>query len=274
MPTHVLPLSISGFALLLMTACATTKQVPTPQTDIPYVDDGGIRQQGDLYLPRGNGPFPVAVLMHGGGWSNRDRSDMTAVSKQLAESGIAAFNINYRLAPKHHYPAQLNDVHAALRYLQDNAEHYRLDTSRCITLGYSAGAHLALLAAEIPDPEGPKISVVVAGGAPVDFSLYPKSPLITPFIGGSPQEFPEAWKEASPINHVTPEHPPVFLYHARLDILVQHKNARMMKAALENADVPVQLDTAWFYGHLLQGAHQGPAIRKAIDFVKKQWQYG
>jgi len=256
---------------VFMTGCTTIDPPPAEHKDLPYVDGGGVRQQGDLYLPSGAGPFPFAVVIHGGGWINRDRSDMAAVSRQLAAAGIAAFNINYRLAPKHHYPAQLEDVHAALRYLQDHAERYQLDTSRCLTVGYSAGGHLALLAAEIRDQKGPGISAIIAGGAPVDFSLYPKSPFITPFIGGSPREFPDAWHEASPINQVTPEHPPVFLYHARLDLLVQYKNARMMKAALEEAGVPVQLDTAWFYGHLLQGAHQGPAIRNAIDFVEKQW---
>jgi acetyl esterase/lipase len=267
MPAYLVKVLTAAAILTFMNACTTFEGPAAEHHDLPYVDGGGIRQQGDLFLPAGDGPFPYAVVIHGGGWINRDRSDMTGVSRQLAAAGIAAFNINYRLAPKHHYPAQLDDVHAALRFLQNRAKTHNLDPNRCLTVGYSAGGHLALLAAGIPDPRGPKISAVLAGGAPVDFSLYPKSPFITPFIGGSPKEFPEAWHEASPINQVRPEHPPVFLYHARLDILVQHKNARMMKAALEQAGVPVQLDTAWFYGHLLQGAHQRPAIRNGIDFV-------
>lgn len=274
MATHAPQLSILGTALLLMTACATIEQVPAPQADLPYVDGGGVRQQGDLYLPEETGPFPIAVVMHGGGWIKRDRSDMDGVARQLAEAGIAAFNINYRLAPEHHHPAQLEDVHAALRYLQDNAKRWNLDINRCLTVGYSAGGHLALLAAEVKDPKGPPISAVIAGGAPVDFSLYPRSPFITRLIGGSPKKFPETWHEASPIHHVTTEHPPVFLYHARLDLIVQHKNARMMQTALETAGVPVELDTAWVYGHLLQGKLQDPAIQNGIEFVKKQWLEG
>lgn len=253
-----------------LTGCATHREAVIPdRRGLPYIEAGGNRQQGDLYLPEGTGPFPAAVVIHGGGWNRRDRSDMAAVARQLAESGIAAYNINYRLAPEHNHPAQLNDVHSALRYMEANAERWRLDPKRFITVGYSSGGHLALLAAELPDPHGPKVAAVIAGGAPIDFLLYPESPPITQFIGGTPAEMPHTWREASPIHHVTPEHPPVFLYHGRWDQIVGYTNAKKMKTALEKVDVPVQLYTHYLYGHLLLGIRQRPAVKEGILFVKK-----
>ncbi|MDF3130700.1 alpha/beta hydrolase [Kiritimatiellaeota bacterium B1221] len=238
--------------------------------NISYVSGGGERQQADLYLPEGEGPWPVAVVIHGGGWNSRDRSDMEKISKRLAANQIAAFNINYRLAPEHRHPAQLHDVHAAMRYLVAQSEVYGLDVDQMITVGYSAGAHLALLSAEVRDGDLPRIKAVIAGGAPTDLRRYPDSPYIKDLMGGPPSEFPERYREASPIVHVTPAHPPVFLYHGRLDLLVERKNALEMQAALQEAGVEVELDTRMLFGHLLTFLFDGPSMRRGIGFVKDQ----
>lgn len=258
--------------LSCLSGCANKSLDHTAYKDLAYVPGGGERQSGDLYLPvDSKPPYPVAVVIHGGGWTGRDRSDMAAVANQLAENGFAAFNINYRLAPDSTYPAQLEDVQSALYYLTRNASSWQLDITRFITVGYSAGAHLALLAAEIKDPIAPSIKAVIAGGSPVDFLLYPESPFITKLIGGTPETFADTWKMASPINHVTEAHPPVFLYHGRWDQLVELKNAKMMQSALKKQGVPVELDVRPFGGHLLTGYFQSSSIKKGIHFVKEQF---
>jgi acetyl esterase/lipase len=260
-------------ALLLMSFLAlqgcATKDAYTIQKDLAYVSGGGERQQGDLYLPNGAGPFPTALVLHGGDWVGRDRKDMESAAETLAQNGFAAFNVNYRLAPEHRYPAQLEDTHAALRFLAENATKWQLDTARFATVGYSAGSQLALLAAEKPDPDGPAIRAIVAGGAPVDFMLYPKSPFITKLIGGPPSEFPELWKDASPINHITASHPPVYIFHAQFDQLVEIKNARMLASALSEAGVAHTLKVRYFLGHLLVGLYLKPSIKDAIPFLQE-----
>jgi acetyl esterase/lipase len=258
---------VPSLLLLATTGCRSTT-LSTNRTDIAYVTNGHERQRGDLYLPNSPGPHPTALVIHGGGWSARDRSDMARVCRQLARNGMAAFNANYRLAPEHLYPAQLEDVQAALRFLAANADRWHLDTDRFITVGYSAGGHLALLAAGKQGPAGPRIRAVVAGGAPVDFSLYPKSPYITKFIGGSPKEYPDAWQDASPIRYVDSQHPSVFLYHARWDRLVGYNNSQIMYDALRQRGVDAAIHTR-IGGHLLVGAHQSPSIRRALPFLRE-----
>ena len=252
--------------LALGAGCSFRSVDPTAQ-GLSYVEGGGQRQVGDLYLPEGSGPHPTAVVIHGGGWTGRDRSDMEGVAEQLAANGYAAFNINYRLAPEHRFPAPLEDVRSALRFLESSAEQWNLDTERFIAVGYSSGAHLALLAAELPAPDMPEIQAVVAGSAPVDLLQYPDSPVIKKLIGGTPEEYRETWAKASPIRHVDGTHPPVFLYHATWDKIVQYEDAERMRDALEEAGVPVELDTRQFIGHLLLGVWQGPSINDAIEFL-------
>lgn len=260
--------SILFMSMLLLQGCATKAQY-SMQKDLAYVSGGDTRQQGDLYLPSTHGPYPIALVLHGGGWVGRDRHDMTSAAEILAQNGFAVFNINYRLAPENRHPAQLEDTHAALRFLQTNAAKWHLDIDRLATVGYSAGAQLALLAAEKTDPSGPKIKVVVAGGAPVDFMLYPESPFITKFIGGPPSQYPDMWKAASPINHISPAHPPVFIFHAQFDRLVEPINARMLQKALTTNGVQNQLKVRHFLGHLLVGLYLGPSIKDAIPFMER-----
>lgn len=257
-------------SFLLLQGCASLPEATL--RDAAYVANGGPRQQGDLYLPSSKftGPHPVALVLHGGGWVGRDRSDMKAVAQQLAKHGFAAFNINYRLAPEHTFPAQLEDAHAALRYLSAHANQWNLDTTKIATVGYSAGAHLALLAAEITDPKGPKVQAIVAGGAPTDLLLYPESPYINQLIGASPKEARETWEWASPIQHVTPKHPPVFLFHARWDQLVELKNATRMKEALTEAGVSTKLNIRNFSGHLILGLYMVPPMKQGIAFLKHE----
>jgi len=258
-------------ALLGVAGCASPRRGRdfTLLSEIPYVPDGGERRRGDLYLPVGDGPWPAAVVLHGGGWIRRDRSDMTDVAKALAASGIAAYNINYRLAPEHQWPAQLDDVHAALRHLAAHAGEHHLDPARFVTVGYSAGGHLALLGAELSAEGVPPVQAVLAGGAPTQLTLYPDSPFINKLIGGPPSEFPDAWTRASPLVHVDAGHPPVFLYHGRFDALVQLKNAKMMRDELQRAGVEVELDIRFPLGHLATHFFDGPSIRRGIHFLKK-----
>jgi acetyl esterase/lipase len=106
----------------------------------------------DLYLPQRPGLHPVVLMIHGGGWANRSRDDMTGISRKLARNGYAVFNVSYRFAPRYTYPAQLHDMAQALQWIDANAQEYNLDTERLNAWGYSSGAHLAALIASIDKP--------------------------------------------------------------------------------------------------------------------------
>jgi acetyl esterase/lipase len=253
--------------LLIFSGCTTMPTTAIHHKNLPYVSGGGSRQQGDMYLPNAGGPHPVALVIHGGGWSGRDRTDMERISGQLVSSGYAVFNINYRLAPEHVYPAQLQDVQQALDFIQENAEAYALNPERLIAVGYSAGAQLALLASVRTDADTIPIRAVIAGGAPVDFSAYPNSPIIRKFIGGNFQSHVDLWLEASPIQYEATSFPPVFLYHGRLDALVKYNQSVRMTEKLSQAGIKTQLDTRYLYGHILTFLRSSPSIEEGILFA-------
>ena len=122
--------------------------IETVVENIEYtVPDWPQALHADLYLPQKAGPHPVVLMIHGGGWANRSRDDMRGISRRLARSGYAVFNINYRFAPYFTYPAQLHDMYQALAWIDANAATYDLDRGRINAWGYSSGAHLAALIA-------------------------------------------------------------------------------------------------------------------------------
>ena len=258
------------FLTLLSFAWQGCRHVPsgTMKSDLFYTSPPSPRQQGDLYLPEGPGPHPIAIVIHGGGWSGRDRSDMNDISRRLAANGIAAFNINYRLAPEHRFPAQLEDVFSAMEWITDQATSLNLNINRMYTVGYSAGAHLSLLAAAEGRPGLPDIKGVIAGGAPTDLTLYPNSPYVQKLMGASFENDPEAFRAASPLHQVGPTHPPVFLYHGSWDKIVAYKNSTLLVEALLEAGVKVELHTRHLEGHILTYFRESPSIKRGIQFLE------
>jgi acetyl esterase/lipase len=95
----------------------------------------------DLRVPDGDGPFPVIVFLHSGAWISGDRGGGPALRQ--AARGYAVASIDYRLAPQFHWPAQIEDCKAAVRWLRANAARFHLDANRVGVFGTSAGGHLA-----------------------------------------------------------------------------------------------------------------------------------
>ncbi len=199
--------------------------------------------EGDLYVPKDKkrAPYPVVVLVHGGAWNKGDKKTMARAGRTLAEKGYAAFAVNYRLVPQFRYPAQLEDMQQALRWLQQNAETYRLDMNRVALWGYSAGGHLAALVGVQPiTTDLPTVRAVIAGGTPADLRDS-DAPSVRAFLGGSKTEQAAAYREASPIAHVHAGLPAFFLYHGTADELVEPAQSERFAAALKEEGVPVEL---------------------------------
>jgi acetyl esterase/lipase len=123
---------------------------PEPAAQISY--GSAASQAADVFLPAGPGPFPVVVLIHGGCWRDfpgAGRQQMRMLGAELAELGVAVWSIGYRRADEAGggYPGTYQDVGTAIDSLRLHAEKYRLDLSRTVLVGHSAGGHLALWAA-------------------------------------------------------------------------------------------------------------------------------
>ncbi|MBC7397946.1 MAG: alpha/beta hydrolase [Bdellovibrionales bacterium] len=237
--------------------------------NITYKVVDGKRLGGDLYRPRLTGPVPVIVVVHGGSWSSRGGL-MTEVAEDLARSGFAVFNVVYRLAPESLYPKAVEDVRDAVQFMETHSAEYGLDSTRVGLWGYSAGAHLALMVGL--DPVN-GVKSIVAGGTPADFLAWPHSPIIKKFIGFSLQEKPEIWKEASPINHVRSNSPPVFMYHGDQDDLVEIEQMNKMAEALELKQVPVETHIVKGLGHISVYLFSEESLVRGIRFLQSRLAY-
>ncbi len=242
--------------------------------DIEYARDGWPESpRADLYLPERRGDLPVVVTLHGGGWANRSRADMDGISRKLVRHGYAVFNVSYRFAPRYQHPAQLEDLHQAIGWLQRNAVRYRLDPSRINTWGFSSGAHLAALVAASDPPTDaaglPRIRAVVAGGIPSDLRKYAEGPIVERFMGGKRDEMPERYADASPAYHISPDDPPVFLYHGKLDWLVGEDQATDYYDALIANGIEAELYLHRWRGHMTLFLFGGDAEDKAIAFLNR-----
>ena len=191
---------------------------PKPDAVIRYGTEA--LQSGELRVPAGPGPHPVAIVVHGGCWVSRlGGTGMQAFSESLRQRGIATWDVDYRRVgnPGGGWPGTFEDVKAGVDHLPKLAKAHKLDLSRVIIVGHSAGAHLALWAASRPKLGGdwapgkdqPKpLTVVAIDGPPVLAPLIGADaqmcdePVIVPLMGGTPAEHPERYKLATPAAHL------------------------------------------------------------------------
>ena len=111
--------------------------------DVHFAEAGGTRLTLDAHVPEGSGPFPTAILVHGGGWVAGDKQQyITYIFQPLSDAGFAWFSINYRLAPKFRFPTDADDVESAIRFIKGNAGKFKVDPRRIALIGESAGGHL------------------------------------------------------------------------------------------------------------------------------------
>jgi acetyl esterase/lipase len=192
---------------------------------------------------------------------------MAGIARQLAASGYYVFNITYRMAPEWTHPAPLDDVRAALDWMEENAAQQGIDPERIAVFGYSAGGYAGSLAA-LTDARK-RVKAVVAGGAPSDLTYYSEGRLIRNFLGGTREEVPELFHEASPVNHVTPSSPPCFLYHGDQDTLVNPDHLREMELELKANGVPHEIFWIRGKGHIGAFLFPDGAIEAAIRFLDR-----
>jgi acetyl esterase/lipase len=265
-------LIIAFLAFFFVSSCAVMSSGNSKQyqvlKNITYKSIDSQNLAGDIYLPVKLGLKPAVVVVHGGGWTSRT-GDMSGISKKLARAGFVVYNITYRLAPEHRFPAQVNDVSAALEWLYAHAEDYQIDKENISGWGYSAGAHLILLAG-LDRKQAPLLSSIIAGGTPADLTVWPNSAMVAKLIGEPMINAEAVWREASPVKHVNSKSPPVFLYHGEWDQLVGPEQMAFMKRALDEKNIPVETYSVDFLGHFAVYALARGAESRGIEFVQER----
>ena len=131
-------------ALLFAIVCGSVLDgAPLDRKDVEYSHPAGKPLLLDLHIPDGAGPFPAAILIHGGGFDEGSKStNVRPLFDVLANAGYAWFSIDYRLAPEAHFPQAIEDVYSAIRWVKTNAAAYHVDVSRLALIGESAGGLL------------------------------------------------------------------------------------------------------------------------------------
>ena len=217
------------------------------------------------------------MVVHGGAWRSGNRQQLRTYAKELAKRGIVCFAIDYRLAPEHKFPAQIEDCREAVKWIRANATEFKVDTERLGAIGYSAGGHLVCLLAttgEKPKEENgnvdTRIKAAAAGGAPTDFRSFPDNGKWAEYwMGGDLKTCPDLFRDASATAFVDKEDAPVFFFNGTVDKVVPIAWSQSCYEALKSIGVKTEMHTIEGAGHM-EAARDVAALEKAFAFLEAE----
>jgi acetyl esterase/lipase len=284
---HKVFYAIALWITFAVPSLARAENKPAPiqvERDLVYGKGGDQDLMLDLAMPKnGDGPFPVVICIHGGGWTQGKRQDMSKTIETLAGRGFVAVTPTYRLAPDNKFPAQIEDCKAAVRWLRSNADKYKVNSDRIGAIGFSAGAHLACLLGLTTKDDGlegkggsadqsSRVQAVVSFFGPTDLTLNDWSEdvekrILIPFLGDTIKNKPDLYKKVSPVNYVTKEAPPFLFFHGDKDPLVGVKQSKLLAEKLTKAGVSAKLVIVEGEGHGWAGKKLMDNIEEMVNFL-------
>lgn len=274
---------------LPLARAAETPKIPdslVAEMDVEYSTVGG-SQTMDIIRPReaSGTPRAAVLLVHGGGFRAGVKEGYIPLGIKLAQSGYVAATVSYRLAPSHKFPAAVEDVKAAVRFLRASSAKYNIDSKHIGALGGSAGGHLVLMLGLTDgvkefEGSGPNadqssaVQCVVDFYGPTDFTQsYAKSvdaaEVLPLFLGGDLVHQRLIHQRASPLNWVTPNAAPTLAIHGTADTYVAYEHSLWLIERLNAAGVPAELDTISGAGHGFKGADEVHAEERALAWFDK-----
>ncbi len=247
---------------------------------------GGRELKLDLYAPKGDGPFPGVVVVHGGGWTGGNKEAFRSMAQQLAVKGFVAVTIDYRLAGEAKFPGAVEDCKAAVRWMRANAKKYHIDPKRIGGVGGSAGGHLVGMLAGTGksklfegaggnEKQSSAIQACVMMGAGVDQATRAaetKNPIQNQlvFFGGTYAEKKELYVAGSPITHLSKDTPPILLIEGEFDS--PGERYVEFRKQLDALKVPNRLVIVQGGKHGCWGSNpwSTPFVEEIADFLKVQ----
>jgi alpha-L-fucosidase 2 len=243
---------------------------PSDQKGIEYGKPGGDALLVDVHVPDGPGPFPAAILVHGGGFDGGSRAtNMSPTFQPLADAGFAWFSIDYRMAPEFRFPEARADVDAAIVWVKANAKTYKVDTSKLVLSGESAGGFLVNYAATHETPPT-RVAAVVDFYGPTDYERVARQRQAYPArfnmasINGHQKTGGGIWffgvdgydeasfaklKEISPVHAVHKGMPPFLEIHGTRDDQVPYEQSTIMCDAMRKVGAACDVITVEAGGH-------------------------
>lgn len=253
---------------------------------VPYGTGGETQLTTDMFLPPDDfePPRPAMLYVHGGGWQGGSPTQFYRQAARLAEKGVVGSCCRYRFSGEATFPASVEDVKAAVRWLRAVADEYGIDPERIGAMGGSAGGHLAgMLAttAGIDELEGEDghtdrrsdVQLGVLLNPITDMTRFVEGTNLHPaavrFMGGTPEEMPDAYRLASPLLHIDERTPPCLLVHGTDDDIVPHEQSAMFVGAMKRkslrADVILVDDVG--HGFFNSAPYFESVYREVEDFV-------
>lgn len=237
----------------------------TVERDITYGSAGGVALKLDIYYPRAvSGAVPAVVYVHGGGWTQGDKSGGAGAIEipELVARGFLVASVDYRLAPRYKFPAQIEDVKCAVRFLRTNASSYGINPEKFGAWGGSAGGHLVALLGTTDTSAGLEgsgghagqsthVQAVVDMFGPTDLAVLfrgYRGPTLEQVFGTSDADS-QAVRLASPVTYVSPDDPPFLIIHGDKDNLVPLGQSQILYDRLLAAGVPATLVVVKNGGH-------------------------
>lgn len=253
----------------------------------------------NVEVPRGSGPFPALIMVHGGGWSSGDLSTYDGYASRAAAAGFVAVNINYRLSrldadgkPAAVWPAHIQDVRCAMGWLAANADEFKVDVTRVGIMGDSAGGHLAMMSAYARDesafdgsfcPNEGTLELKAVG------SLFGASDLVVAYHtgdwyikptlvnflglpdGASPEDSSKRFREANPTYWVGRGPAlPTYIIHGSADTLIPPAVQESFVSAARGAGLDVKLEYVKGVGHGLgTDANFDGACDRLLDWFEE-----
>lgn len=242
--------------------------------NITYLTADGYESKLDVMTPRGQGPVPTLIYIHGGGWVGGTKESSVLRALPYLEMGWAVVNVEYRLGRNALAPGAVEDCRCALRWIYENAEDYNIDTSRLVVSGASAGGHLSLTTGMLPASAGldrlcPGRDANRPGWAAADEYEMPVAAIVNWFgitdvgdllEGVNAKSYAVAWmgskpdrmelaKRLSPVTYVRSGLPPILTIHGDVDNIVPYQHALDLHAKLDKAGVTNKIHTVPGKGH-------------------------
>ncbi|HEY3322749.1 MAG TPA: alpha/beta hydrolase [Planctomycetota bacterium] len=258
------------------------------QQDVVYGKAGGVELKLDLAVPpatAGDGPFPLLVLIHGGGWCGGTKLSYHNAIREYAKKNYVAATVEYRFAPKFKFPAQVEDVKCAVRYLRAHAKELKIDPKKVAALGDSAGGHLSLMLGLMDSKDGlegdggnpeqsSKVQAVINYYGPTDFTVGSAAwnpmviGLVTNFLGTTDEKAPIV-AQSSPITYINAGDPPILTFHGTADLIVPLDQAKRLHEALKKAGVTERLEIIEKGGHGFRGPDFQRTFQISTEFLEQ-----
>lgn len=218
----------------------------------------------DAFYKKQNTKLPAVILIHGGGWKSGNKSQMQIMAQAIASKGYSCFAIEYRLSPEAKYPAAIFDVKTAIKFIKANAEKFNVDPSRIAVLGCSSGGQMAALIGTTNENsafedkgdwnQNAKVQAIIDMDGILAFK-HPESQegkVASLWLGGTYEEKPETWQQASALTHTDQNTPPILFINS--DMIRFHAGRDNMIAILDKNGIYNEVQTIknsphsfWFF---------------------------